>query len=133
MKNNFEYQIDKLIEYLNNSYKAYGWKNHPKRLHNGKYIEGEKFDYIIISKSYKCAFDAKETTQDKWIMDKKDIIQAENLRALSLQGIDCFFLIYFYKKNKYYKLPIKNMFDRILIKKTWHIEDMENFKLETMF
>ena len=133
MKNNFEYQIDKLIEYLNNSYKAYGWKNHPNRLHNGKYIQGEPFDYCIISKNYKCCFDAKETKKDKWIMAEKDIIQAENLKLLQHQEIDCFFLIYFYKRLKYYKLPIKNMYDRILIKKTWHPEEMETFKLETMF
>lgn len=134
MKNNFEYQINKLIEVINKSGKGFGWQNHPDRLHNGKYISGECFDYIILSKDYKCCFDAKETTQDKWVMKAKDIKQADNLYNCSLHGMDCFFLIYFYSNRNYLKLPIRLMYDKgILRKKTYYPKDMIVFNLEKMF
>lgn len=134
MKNNFEYQIDKLIEVINRSGKGFGWKNQPHRLHNGKYISGECFDYIILSNNYKCAFDAKETISNAWIITKKDIKQADNLYNLSKHGIDCFFLVYFYSSNKYYMLPILNIYkEGILIKKTWYPKDMKSFNLTKMF
>lgn len=130
--NNFEYEIDKLIEYLNNNGLAFGWKNHANRLHNGKYISGEPFDYNIVSENYSCFFDAKETKSNKWIMQPKDIKQYENLKRLYSYGFDTFFLIYFYERKKYYKLSIINMIP--LRKKTWYPEEMENnFKLEKMF
>lgn len=132
MKNNFEHQINKLIKRLIESNKAIGWKNNPDRLHNGKYIKGELFDYIIFSKQYKCCFDAKETIKLYWQAELKDIKQAKNLLLTKKHGMDSFFLVYFYSTKKYGKLDIVDFFNKKSKRFTCSDFDFD-FKLEMRF
>ena len=127
MKNDFENKIDKFIETLNRTnLNAYGWKNHPKRLHSGKYIEGEPFDYCILSRGYSCVFDAKETHDNYWQITEKDIKQAKNLYKCKKAGMDGFFLIYFYKAKTYLRCEVEKVFES----KTINIRDCSVFNID---
>lgn len=105
MKNSFEYQINKLVDYIFNI-GGFATKLHPHRLHNGKYIDGEPFDYMLMLPDYKACFDAKEMTGDRWNFEEKDIKQAENLKHCKNTGIDSFFLVYFTKIKKMVKYDV---------------------------
>lgn len=127
VKNAFEYQIDNLIKVFNSWGKGLAWKNHPNRLHDGTYVkgQGEPFDYIFITKHKTFCFDAKQTEQEKWHLQPKDIKQAKNLLVLENIGIDSFFLVYFFQRKAYRKIrPSK------IIKKTISFEEMEEFKFD---
>ncbi len=101
MKNEFETMIDRLIEKVNTGY-GLGWKNHPNRLHNGKYIKGEPFDYtIILNNGTILCFDAKGVHSDRWKVLDKDIIQLNNLIKIRNSHTKCFFLVYFYPLKTY--------------------------------
>lgn len=103
--NEFESQINKLIDYINKTgYHAH--KNHPQRLHDGKYIGGEPYDYEIMLPDYKACFDAKGIHQDIWKFEPKDIKQADHLKHCKNAGIDSFFLVYFYKFKKMVKFDV---------------------------
>ena len=105
MKNNFEYQINKLIKHINSlGYHAH--KNHAQRLHNGKYIDGEYFDYEILLPGYTACFDAKETINQIWNFCKKDIKQGENLKHCKNAGADAFFVVYFITLKKMIKFDV---------------------------
>lgn len=134
MKNDFENRINRLIQAINNSGRGFGWQNQPKRSHEiGTYLEGEPFDFIILSPEYKCVFDAKMTKQDNYKIEKKDIKQANNLFKCYMTGMDAFFLIYFFKKNTYRKIHILDFLDILGTKKNIKFEDCEKFRLERMF
>lgn len=132
MKNDFENKIDHLIAAINKSKKGIGWKNFPNRTHDGKYIEGEKFDYIILSENYKCCFDAKMSISDKYKIMKKDIKQAHNLLMTYRAGLDSFFLIYFKSIKNYKVIRVTDFF--ILLEQRKYItpDDCSNLKLERM-
>jgi penicillin-binding protein-related factor A (putative recombinase) len=110
MKNFLEYEINKLISYVNDNNLGFGWKNHPNRLYNGTYVDGEPFDYVIFTRKHKYAFDAKQTEQSVWNICKKDKVQAYNLLKLSKSGINCFFLIYFISPKKLVRISITDFF-----------------------
>jgi penicillin-binding protein-related factor A (putative recombinase) len=133
MNNTLEYNINKLIEYIIANNVGFGWKNNPNRNHLGIYISGEPFDYIILTKNYKCCFDAKETTKNTWNIAKKDIKQAINLKKISDSGIDSFFLIYFKKVNLVYKLHINKFFEILVKRKNIKIKDCEIWDCKKVF
>lgn len=134
LKNDFENRINRLILAINNSGRGYGWQNQPKRSHEtGTYLEGEPFDFIILSSGYNCVFDAKMTQQDNYKIMKKDIKQANNLFKCYMTGMDAFFLIYFFKKNTYRKIHILDFLNILGTKKNIKFEDCEKFRLERMF
>ena len=128
MVNALEYQIDSFVKRFNSQKKGLAWKNHPNRLHDGKYVAGEPFDYIFITKHKTFCFDAKQTIQDHWQVKQKDIKQAKNLLVLENIGIDAFFLIYFFKFKNYRKLKASKFFE--INKKTIKFEKMEEFKFD---
>lgn len=130
MKNDFEYQVNKLVSYINKNELGFAWKNHPCRLHDGKYIEGEPFDYIFLTKKAKCVFDCKETHSDKYNILPKDIKQAHNLLACTISpSIESFFLIYFYKYKTYRKLDINNFFEILSQRKYIKFEDCQKINM----
>jgi penicillin-binding protein-related factor A (putative recombinase) len=119
MNNDFENKIDLFINKINRTGNGLGWKNHCNRTFDGKYIEGEKFDYIIITGKRIVCFDAKQTISDKWEIKEKDIKQARNLlKAMSNPHVVSFFLIYFFKEKNYVRLNINDFF-RILEKRKY--------------
>jgi penicillin-binding protein-related factor A (putative recombinase) len=107
MKNSFESQINKLIKYIFDI-GYFGTKLHPNRNHEGQYIEGEPFDYMIVLPNYKACFDAKMSKGMRWRFEKKDIKQAENLKHCKNAGMDAFFLVYFsdYKRMVKYDVDL---------------------------
>lgn len=100
-----EKQIDQLINYID-SLGYHGHKNHPKRLNNGQYIEGEPFDYEIFLPKYKCCFDAKECNFDRWSLDNAKPHQIDYLKKCKNAGLDSFFLVYFFKAKKLIKFDV---------------------------
>jgi penicillin-binding protein-related factor A (putative recombinase) len=107
MKNGFEQQINRLIDTINDLDKnALAFKNHAYRTHMGTYIDGEMFDYIIMTPGYKCLFDAKETHTRVWHIYSKDFKQANYLKKGKKLAFDAYFLIYFYSLKEYRKLDI---------------------------
>lgn len=107
MKNSFESQINKLIKYIFDI-GYFGTKLHPNRNHEGQYIEGEPFDYMIVLPNYKACFDAKMSKGMRWRFEKKDIKQAENLKHCKNASMDAFFLVYFsdYKRMVKYDVDL---------------------------
>ena len=100
-----ETQLDRLCEQVNAmGYHAH--KNHPKRLGNGTRVQGEPFDYEILLPNWHACFDAKECHDTKWHMQKKDIIQAENLKHCKNAGCEAFFLIYFFPTKQLVKVDV---------------------------
>jgi penicillin-binding protein-related factor A (putative recombinase) len=106
MKNYLENQIDKLITWIIENNLGFGWKNHPLRNHQGVYIDGEPFDYTIMTKKGFFCFDTKETKKNTWSILDKDIKQACNLHKCSKFGAASFFLIYFITSKKLLKIDI---------------------------
>lgn len=130
MKNDFEYQINKLVEYINKNKLGFAWKNHPHRLHDGKYIKGEPFDYIFLTKNIKCVFDCKETHKENYNILEKDIKQAYNLLACLISpGVESFFLIYFYPYKTYRFLNIEKFFEILSQRKNIQFEDCKKINL----
>ncbi|HIZ77917.1 MAG TPA: Holliday junction resolvase RecU [Firmicutes bacterium] len=100
-----ETQVEKVIAYLK-TMGYWGQKNYPYRTDSGIYIDGEPFDYYIITNKVKLAFDAKECNSARWQIREKDIKQANNLVKLSRCGFDAFFLVYFVHEDKVIKFDI---------------------------
>jgi penicillin-binding protein-related factor A (putative recombinase) len=108
--NNFlESQINKVIEYINENRLGFGWKNNPNRNYQGVFLEGEPFDYCIITKEKTYCFDCKQTESPSWHILKKDVIQALNLNKIDACGRNAFFLIYFILDDKLMKIDVKKV------------------------
>lgn len=74
-------------------------KLHPHRLHTGKYIEGEPFDYIVIMDGVTYCFDAKEQNNDLYFKEIP-VHQFNDMLKAEKHGATVFFLIYFKKEHK---------------------------------
>ena len=93
-----ENQIEKLIDHvIANGY--WGQKNHERRTASGVYLEGEPFDYYIMTDKIKWAFDAKECKGPRWPIKDKEIRQTNNLLRLKKCGFEAFFLVLFAPAN----------------------------------
>lgn len=114
MSNYLEREINLLISKINEMNIGLGWKNNPTRLFDGTYVEGEKFDYTILTRYKMACFDAKETIKTVWNIANKDIKQAKNLELCSKSGVWCFFLIYFSTTKSLLYIDIKD-FTKILV------------------
>lgn len=132
--NQLENQIDKIITYINNNDVGFGWKNHCNRLHTGKYISGEPFDYIILTAKYKIVFDAKETISNKWQVKQKDKKQAINLLKCYNVGMESFFLIYFKKDStQVLKIDILDFLDIMKTRSYIKISDCKVWNYKELF
>jgi penicillin-binding protein-related factor A (putative recombinase) len=89
-----EKQIEKLINtVITRGY--WGQKNHPNRLFDGTYLEGEPFDYYIMTNKIKWAFDTKECAGTSFPIKKKEITQTNNMLHVQRCGFEAFFLVLF--------------------------------------
>ena len=93
----FEKQVEKVCEYVE-KIGGHAHKNHPARTADGTYLKGEPFDYEVFLPNCHHVFDAKKCATDIWHMQKKDIVQANNLYKCGNAGLEAYFLICF--KNK---------------------------------
>ena len=100
-----EKQIDHLIKWID-SIGYHGHKNHPKRLNDGKYIEGEPFDFEIFTPSYKCCFDTKECKSNRWSLENAKPHQVDYLKKCTNCGLDAFFLVYFFNYKRLVKFDV---------------------------
>ncbi len=94
----FENQIQKVCKYVE-AIGGHAHKNHPKRLQDGTYIQGEPFDYEVFLPYYKAVFDAKECKTRKWHMVEKDLKQTNELKKCKNAGFKAYFLICFEDKD----------------------------------
>jgi hypothetical protein len=125
-KNNLERTIDKYFKYLN-SKGIHCHKNHPERLHSGKYINGEPFDYEILGNPVK-VFDTKETSDDYLRINKKELKQMKNLLDCQMQGHDAFFLIWFSKRKKMMKVTALDCVEILADQNTIHFDNCQEVK-----
>ena len=97
--NIFEAQINKIIKYVtDNGYEAH--KNNALRTLDGKFIEGEPFDYEILIPGHLYTFDAKECHGDKWNINLAKPKQLWHLTACKKAGFKAFFYVWFVNLNK---------------------------------
>ncbi len=89
-----EKEMDRVLKYLD-ARGIHGHKNHPKRLNDGTYIEGEPFDYEVFSPSRVWTFDTKECEAEAWPLSKAKLSQVNNL--VKTGG---FFLVWFVRARK---------------------------------
>jgi penicillin-binding protein-related factor A (putative recombinase) len=126
--NNFlESQINKVIKYINENRLGFGWKNYPNRNYQGVFLEGEPFDYCIITKDKTYCFDCKQTELPSWHILKKDVIQVLNLNKIDACGRDAFFLIYFILENKLMRIDVKNVLKILSDRKNIKVGDCDIF------
>lgn len=90
-----EKNLDRLLSRLPLFHK----KLHPNRLHSGKYVEGEPFDYLVISDGVTYCFDAKEQEDDLYFKEIP-IHQFNDMLKAEKHGAVVFFLIYFKNHHK---------------------------------
>lgn len=102
---NIELLMGKVIDVLR-SKGYFAIKLYPKRTHNGDYIEGEPFDYLIIKNGKVIAFDTKEAKKEKWYIGNAKLSQIKFLRMIKKNGGEAFFLVYFYPYEKFIKYDI---------------------------
>lgn len=73
-----EQEMDRVLKFLDTR-GIHGHKNHPRRLNDGTYCEGEPFDYEVFSPSRVYTFDTKECEADAWPLSKAKLSQVNNL------------------------------------------------------
>jgi penicillin-binding protein-related factor A (putative recombinase) len=91
-----EKNLNQLFERLPMFYR----KLHPHRLHNGEYVEGEPFDYLVMMGGETFCFDAKECASSVLYLSKIPLSQFNNLLKAEKHGATVFFLIYFVENKK---------------------------------
>ena len=90
----FENQIKKVLQAKTRN-KGHFHQNHPLRLHSGKYIDGEPFDFEVFLPNYYAVFDVKSLNSNIWQIRDKDIKQAYNLLRCKQVGLNAYFLVNF--------------------------------------
>lgn len=112
-----ERQLNNLLTHLGNVYGAYGHKNHAFRAIDGRFLQGEPFDYEILYKNKLYCFDAKECKQSRWNLSNAKIGQLNALMACKKNGADAFFLVYFWKTNQLIKYDVEKVCKALEAKK----------------
>lgn len=95
----FENELNRVSKYLNAN-GIHMHKNHARRTEQGIYLEGEPFDYEVISGGIIHCFDAKECSQDSWILKNAKLNQLNNLLVCRKNGAQAYFLVWFKKTNQ---------------------------------
>lgn len=88
---NFETQLNQLFSRLD----LFFVKIPETRSHDGRYIKGEPFDYVVIMDGKTYCFDAKTAAKDVLYEKNIPLEQFNNLRLTEKQGATVFFLILF--------------------------------------
>lgn len=112
---NLELKIDQWIKKLLDK-GIYGQKNHAKRLHDGTFVSGEAFDYLIICKGKTYCFDAKESKTEKWSLQNAKLNQIKYLKISENNGAESFFLVYFYGSNQLIRFNIDVIINALTLK-----------------
>lgn len=90
-----ERNINRLLSRLPLFYR----KLHANKLHSGKYVEGEPFDYLVLLDGITYCFDAKEQNDDLYFKEIP-LHQLNDMLKAEKHGAVVFFLIYFKKHHK---------------------------------
>jgi hypothetical protein len=125
-KNMLERTIDQYCRHLK-SKGIHCHKNNPLRLHDGRYVQGEPFDYEIMTNPAKL-FDAKEVSDDYLRIRKKEIKQLKALHDCENAGHNAFFLIWFSKHMKLMKISATRCTELLIKQKTIHYKNCTEVK-----
>ena len=90
----FENELNRVSKYLA-SIGIHMHKNHPRRTEQGMYLEGEPFDYEVISHGKVHCFDAKECSSPRWSLKNAKLSQLNNLLVCQKNGAQAYFLVWF--------------------------------------
>ncbi|MBQ6664901.1 MAG: Holliday junction resolvase RecU [Synergistaceae bacterium] len=90
----FEAELSRLSKYLN-AQGIHMHKNHAKRTEQGIYLEGEPFDYEVISGGVIHCFDAKECAGRRWSLSNAKLSQLNNLLVCHKNGAQAYFLVWY--------------------------------------
>lgn len=97
--NEFEAELSRLSRYLNAT-GIHMHKNHARRTEHGVYLEGEPFDYEILSSGTLHCFDAKECASQRWPLSKAKLSQLNNLLVCARNGAQAYFLVWYKGSNE---------------------------------
>lgn len=101
-----ELEMNRVLNYLN-SIGIHGHKNHANRAQDGTRIEGEPFDFEVISHGKTYCYDTKECNADAWnLKTNAKLAQVKNLYDAAENGAEAFFLVWFAKVNKIIRFDI---------------------------
>ena len=103
-----ENELNRLSKYLNAN-GIHMHKNYPRRTEQGIYLEGEPFDYEVISCGEIHCFDAKECSGNSWDLRNAKMNQLNNLLACRKNGAQAYFLVWFRKTNDLVRLDAEKV------------------------
>jgi penicillin-binding protein-related factor A (putative recombinase) len=92
----FETQLNQLFAVMD----LFFVKIPEERSHDGRYIKGEPFDYIVIMAGKTYCFDAKTAAKDVLYEKSIPLEQFNNLLLAEKQGATVFFLVLFKESRK---------------------------------
>lgn len=95
----FEAELNRVSKYLNTN-GIHMHKNHARRTEQGVYLEGEPFDYEVISGGVIHCFDAKECSGNRWNLSNAKPSQLNNLLVCHKNGAQAYFLVWYRKEDK---------------------------------
>ena len=94
----FETELNRVSKYLNAN-GIHMHKNHARRTEQGIYLEGEPFDYEVISGGVIHCFDAKECSGTRWNLSNAKLSQLNNLLVCQKNGAQAYFLVWYRNEN----------------------------------
>ena len=94
----FENELNRVSKYLNAN-GIHMHKNHARRTEQGIYLEGEPFDYEVISGGVIHCFDAKECSGTRWNLSNAKLSQLNNLLVCQKNGAQAYFLVWYRNEN----------------------------------
>ena len=94
----FEAELNRVSKYLNAN-GIHMHKNHAHRTEQGIYLEGEPFDYEVISGGVIHCFDAKECAGKRWNLSNAKLSQLNNLLVCRKNGAQAYFLVWYRNEN----------------------------------
>ena len=101
----FENELNRVSKYLN-SIGIHMHKNHARRTESGIYLEGEPFDYEVISNGVIHCFDAKECASKTWNLNNAKLSQLNNMLVCKKNGAQAYFLVYFREEKKIIRFDV---------------------------
>ena len=108
----FENELNRVGEYLA-SIGIHMHKNHARRAINGKFLEGEPFDYEVISHGHFHCFDAKECSSKSWSLKNAKLNQINSLCMCQNNGAEAYFLVWFKLSNKIIRFDVQKVKDAL--------------------
>ena len=104
----FETELSRLSKYLNAN-GIHMHKNHAHRTEQGVYLEGEPFDYEVISCGVLHCFDAKECAGRRWSLKNAKLSQLNNLLVCQKNGAQAYFLVWYRDINAIIRYDAKEI------------------------